>query len=169
MCVLHNVLTLSKEIQAVIQSAASVASADYMNFQAVISSTASAVFSKTNSLRRWAWEGQHDWEGQPLAALLPSLRSPPPRRPHHEPRACLRPGGVGLAARVNVTGKPQTVAWLIKVVRKRPEAQRLVGAAVEGVDDKTAAKYAAEAHNFCPYSKAIAGNIDVQVAASGTS
>ena len=81
----------------------------------------------------------------------------------------MRPGGVGLAARVNVTGTPQTVAWLIKVVRKRPEAQRLVGAAVEGVDDKTAAKYAAEAHNFCPYSKAIAGNIDVQVAASGTS
>ena len=99
----------------------------------------------------------------------PPCAPPTPAGPITMSHACLRPGGVGLAARVNVTGKPQTVAWLIKVVRKRPEAQRLVGAAVEGVDDKTAAKYAAEAHNFCPYSKAIAGNIDVQVAASGTS
>ena len=51
------------------------------------------------------------------AALLP-LPAPPPPPPAQSTvsHACLRPGGVGLAARVNVTGKPQTDAWLAKVV-----------------------------------------------------
>ena len=36
---------------------------------------------------------------------------------------------------------------------------------IEGVDQDTADKLAALAHDFCPYSKATRGNIDVTVTA----
>lgn len=42
-----------------------------------------------------------------------------------------------------------------------------VHATVEGVDDATAEKLAQLAHEFCPYSRATRGNIDVTVSGSG--
>ena len=38
---------------------------------------------------------------------------------------------------------------------------------IEGVDQATADQLAALAHDFCPYSKATSGNIDVDVTAAG--
>ena len=38
---------------------------------------------------------------------------------------------------------------------------------IEGVDQATADQLAALAHDFCPYSKATSGNIDVAVTAAG--
>lgn len=36
--------------------------------------------------------------------------------------------------------------------------------AIEGVDRETAEEYAHKAHNFCPYSKALKGNVEVELA-----
>ncbi|WP_046179794.1 organic hydroperoxide resistance protein [Domibacillus tundrae] len=35
--------------------------------------------------------------------------------------------------------------------------------AIEGVDRETAEEYVHKAHDFCPYSKAIKGNVDVEL------
>ena len=42
-----------------------------------------------------------------------------------------------------------------------------IHATVAGVDDATATKLANLAHEFCPYSRATRGNIDVHVTGSG--
>ncbi|ARF12951.1 organic hydroperoxide resistance protein [Sporosarcina ureae] len=34
---------------------------------------------------------------------------------------------------------------------------------IEGVDQATAEEYAKKAHNYCPYSKALSGNVEVEI------
>jgi osmotically inducible protein OsmC len=38
-----------------------------------------------------------------------------------------------------------------------------IQAAIDGVDKETAEKYVKLAHNICPYSKAVKGNVEVEI------
>lgn len=56
-------------------------------------------------------------------------------------------------------------AYLLTPRRARPAVglAAKIHAEVAGVDDATAQKLAQMAHEFCPYSRATRGNIDVEI------
>jgi osmotically inducible protein OsmC len=56
-----------------------------------------------------------------------------------------------------------TVALIADTVSKGVKLSVKLAVKIEGVDTETAEEYVHKAHNYCPYSKALKGNVDVEL------